>query len=346
MRLAFVTSSTLAVLLLAGCAGGGTTIPAGTMSSASDAARVPEGTTVAFERNELWVAYRLRVDAFATASANGAVTPGVTLAPAPWPGTTADTPGIVDVAVAPDRTKWVLENRSFALGGQGWRLFAYAPGETRPENTYGSDTDTPIGLGLAGDSVMVSFVRTNGTWAIASYPYGANFPPALRTFTSPTRLVAFAEGNDGRLYVARPDRVDVYRPNDTGCCPLRSIPIALPASTGTHGFTVGPEGSIYAFDGPNGYAAPQVAYVNVYSPSTGALVRRIGPIPSAFDPLAPQPPIAVDANDRVYVATNGQIDRFGPRANGAATPQRVWTDTSANGQPVALAVGPAVRVKR
>lgn len=346
MRLGFVTSSILAVLVLAGCGGGGTTIPAGTTSTANSVDRAPEGTTVAFERGELWVAYQTRADAFPTATAAGSVTPSVTLGPARWSSTSTNSPGIVDIAVAPDGTTWILENRDFALGGAGWRLFAFAPNATRPENTYGSETDTPLGLGLAGDSVMVWLARTNGSQAIVSYPYASNFPPALHTLTSATRLVSFAEGNDGRLYVARSNRVDVYRPDDTGCCPLRSIAVTLPAGTGNHGFSVGPDESIYALDAPKSYTAPQVAYVNVYSPSTGALTRRIGPIPSAFDPLAPSPPIAVDAENRVYVATNGHIYRFGPHAHGAATPQRVWTDASTNAQPVALAVGPAIRPSR
>jgi hypothetical protein len=345
VHLRLAVSCMLAAFALTACGGGGSSaVPTG--QTPNGGGGDPQGTTIAFESGAVWVAYQTRIDAFPVAT-SGSATPSATLGAWPWSTTgTGATPGIVDLAIAPDGTKWVLENRDFALGGAGWRMFAYAPPatDTRPENSYGADTGTPLAIGIAGDGVMVETVDTNGSYTIATYPYASNFPAATRTFTSGSRIVSFAEGNDSKLYVARPDRVDVYLPTaDGSAAPLRSIPVAVPITTGTHAFCVGPDESIYVLAGPNSQSDPQVAYVDVYSPSTGALTRRIGPIPATFDPLSVRQPIVVDAKNRVYIATNGQVYRYGPYANGAATPQRVFTDSTAQQQPGALAVGPALQ---
>ncbi|HEX3464626.1 MAG TPA: hypothetical protein VHS78_11310 [Candidatus Elarobacter sp.] len=328
------TLSMFAVLVLAGCGGGGGTIPAD--STANGGGLSPQGSSILFERSTLWVAYPAIADAFST-DTSGSAKPLSVLGPWPWEIPAGASPGIVDIAIAPDGTKWVLENRDFVFGGPGWRLYAYERHSTRPENAYGSNTGTPMALGLAGDGIMVLAAQPDGTYAITTYPYASNFPPALRTFTSSTRIVSFAEGNDSRLYVARPDRVDVYLPTSTGCCPIRSLPVAVsPTTTGTHGFAVGPDNSIYVFTGLSGTVGPQTAYVNVYSGSTGALVRRIGPGTAPFDPLASRPAIAVDALNRLYVAANGQIYRVGAHAG---APERVWTNGGVAQQPVALSLG-------
>jgi hypothetical protein len=337
MRFRLATLSMLAAVVLAGCGGGGGgTIPAA--PATNDGGTVPAGTSIVFERSTLWVAYPLRANAF-PANTSGNATPAAVLGAWPWESGGAN-PGFVDISIALDGTKWVLENRDFVFGGAGWRMFAYDRHSNIPENRYGNDTDTPMAVGLAGDGIMV-LAYAGGPYTITSYPYASNFPQPLRTFTSPTRIVSFAEGNDSRLYVAREDRVDVYLPTSTGCCPIRSVPVAVPNTTGTHGFALGPDNSIYVYAGPNTTAAAsQFGYVSVYDSTTGALLRKIGPFPATFDPLTTRSPIAVDSSNRLYVATNGQIMRFAADANGAATPQRVWTDAQAGGGgPVALTLG-------
>ncbi len=82
----------------------------------------------------------------------------------------------------------------------------------------------------------------------------------------------------------------------------------------------------------------RVMYVNVYPPGSGKLSRRIGPLPADYNGSA-FPVIAVDSLNRLYVATNGQLYRFGAGAQGADAPQRVTTDSTL-GRPVAMAVGP------
>ncbi|MDQ6925306.1 MAG: hypothetical protein M3154_03620 [Candidatus Eremiobacteraeota bacterium] len=327
-----------AVVALAACGGGS---GGGALPPASDpGTRDPSGSSVAFENTTLWVGYQQQVNAFST-KGNGPVTPAKTLPSFRWSNSiAAPVPGIVDVAIAPDGTQWLLENRSAAEGGPGWRLFAVAPGDNQPENTYGDDVTFPFALGLAGDGVMVGYRDSNGVTTIATYPYAANNAPPLRTFRSTGRVLGFAEGNDGHLYVARPNGVDVYDPTSNGCCAIRSI-----ATTGLVGhvtissqeFAVGPNNSIYVTDLPGSNSNP-VMYVNVYPPGSGKVGRRIGPLPANYDGLG-FPVIAVDSSNRLYVATNGQIYRFGPSANGAAKPQRLMTD-STQSRPTALAVGP------
>ncbi len=307
-------------------------------------ARAPSGSSVAFEKRTLWVAYAQRVNAFPT-DGSGAVTPEKTLGDFPW-FTSAGTPlpgsspGIVDVAVAPDGTRWLLENRSFAEGGPGWRLYAVAPNETTPENTYGDDAHVPFALALGGDGIMVGYRDSNGVTTIATYAYAANNSAPIRTFTSSAPVLGLASGNDGHFYVARPNGYDVYDPTSTGCCPVRSVVTSGLTGTVTIGsqeFAVGPNNSVYVVDLPGGNANP-VMYVNVYAPGSGKVARRIGPLPANYNGLG-FPAIAVDSLNRLYVATQGTIYRFGPRANGAATPARVMTD-STPARPVALAVGP------
>jgi hypothetical protein len=322
----------LAVVALAACGGGsgGSALP----SPASDpGTRAPSGSTVAFQNATLWIGYDdPRINTFST-DANGNVTPLKTTGPFLWTNSIgAPLPGVADVAIAPDGTEWILEKRDFVQGGFGWRLFAVAPGDTRPEYVNGDDVHKPAQLGLAGDGVMVSYYETSGATTIATYPYAISNAPAVRTFSS-TSVRSFAEGNDGKLYVSRAGGFDVYRPDATGCCPVRSI------ETGTtvNQFAVGPTSSIYVADLPGSPSNP-VMYVNVYAPGSSRIARRIGPIPAEYNGFA-FPVIAVDANDRLYVATTGKIYRFGPNANGAATPQRVMNDPTTS-RPRTMAIGP------
>jgi hypothetical protein len=323
----------VAVVALAACGSGGGTLPPSDSGSID-----PSGSSVAFEKATLWVAYGGGpIKAFPT-NGNGPVTAEKTLPSFRW-SQTPDIPGIVDVAIAPDGTQWVLENRSFALGGRGWRLFAVAPGDSQPENVYGDDVNYPFALGLAADGIMVGLSTANGD-TIATYPYAASNAPAMRTFTSTDRILGFAESNDGHLYVSRPNRVDVYDATSTGCCPIRSI-----ALTGLVGhvtvsaqqFAVGPDNSIYETDLPGNNANP-VMYVNVYAPDSGAVARRIGPLPADYGGLG-FPVITVDAKNRLYVATTGRIYRFGPSMDGVTARQGGMIDTTL-GRPSAMAVGP------
>jgi hypothetical protein len=327
-----------AVVALAACGGGGSggAVPA----AAPDTSTLdPNGTSVAFEKATLWVAYDSSVNAF-SADGSGNVTPLQTLGTFSWPDRTVDSPGITDIAIAPDGTKWVLENRSFALGGAGWRLFAVAPADRTPENQYGDSANRPFALGLAGDGVMVGYYDSTGS-TIATYPYASNNVPPMRTFHTTDTVRAFAEGNDGRLYVAFANSVGVYRPESDGTAPLKSIPITTTApghvTMGPHEFAVGPENSIYIVDLPGSNANP-VMYVNVYAPGTATLARRIGPLPANYNGLG-FPVIAVDSANRLFIATQGQLYRFGPNANGAATPQRVMNDPTQS-RARALALGP------
>lgn len=329
----------LAVVALAACGGSGSTL---TPAANDPGTRGPSGSTVAFQKDTLWVAYQTQVNAFST-NGNGPVTPAKTLGSFRWTSSiAAPIPAVIDVAIAPDGTQWVLENRSAATGGPGWRLFAVAPGDTQPENVYGDDVNSPFALGLGGDGIMVGYRDANGVTTIATYPYAANMAPPIRTFTSTSAVLGFAEGGDGNIYVARSNRVDVYGPTSNGCCPIRSI--ALTGLTGhvtisSQEFAVGPNNSVYVTDLPGSNANP-VMYVNVYPPGSGKLSRRIGPLPAAYDGSA-FPVIAVDSLNRLYVATNGQLYRFGAGAQGADAPQRVMTD-STTGRPTAMAVGPSL----
>jgi hypothetical protein len=330
-----------AFVALAACGGGsGGALPtAATDPGLSD----PSGSTVAFEDKTIWVAYPLSAHAFST-NASGTVSPRATLGPFQWTNpSTGSIPALVDIAIAPDGTKWVLENRDFALGGPGWRLNAVAPQDTTAENTDGDNSTSPFSVALGGDAVMVGYTSGSGT-TIASYPYAQSNATPVRTWQSNSQIIGFSSGNDGHFYVARTGGFDVYDPTSTGCCPVRSITTATPITRlgvgSDHGFAVGPDNSIYVTNHPNGISGP-TAYVDVYPPGSGTIARHIGPLPVHFDALQSLGPvITVDDKNRLYVATNGQIYRFGPNANGAATPERVFTDSAGGQQPVALAIGP------
>jgi hypothetical protein len=331
----------LAVAALAACGGGSV---AGLPPAASDlGTRAPSGSTIVFEKRTLWVAYANQVNAFSTGG-SGAVTPQQTLGSLPWYDSSGvpipGSPGIVDVAVAPDGTRWVLENRDAFLGGPGWRLYAVAPGDTQPENTYGDDVNRPFALALGGDGPSVAYRSSDGTTTIATYAYAASNSAPVRTLHLTGQVLGYAAGNDGHFYVARPNAFDVYRPIPNGWALVRSIPTTTPSGSVTissQEFAVGPDASLYVVDLPGSSSNP-VMYVNVYPRGSGTVARRIGPLPANYNGLG-FPVIAVDAANRLYVATNGQIHRFGPRANGAAQPQLVMTD-STPARPVALAVGP------
>jgi hypothetical protein len=332
-----------AVVALAACGGGaGLSTLQSPLPPSDPGALDPLGSSVGFEKGTLWVAYTEPLIRAFSANGNGAVTPLETLGSFAWPnspGSIPGLPGTVDIAIAPDGTQWVLENKDFAEGGPGFRLFAVAPGDNQPENVYGDDVHSPFAVGLAGDGIMVGYYTSTGT-TIATYPYAASNAPPMRTFKSTTPLLGFAEGNDGHLYVSRPNRVDVYLPTSTGCCPIRSI-----ALTGLVGhvtvsaqeFAVGPDNSIYETDLPGNLSNP-VMYVNVYAPGSGRVARRIGPLPANYNGLG-FPVITVDSKNRLFVATQGKIYRFGPTANRAATPQRVMIDPTI-GRAGAMAVGP------
>jgi hypothetical protein len=321
----------LAIVALAACGGGSgrTALPPASDPGTTD----QNGSTVAFEKSTLWVAYNnAQINVFST-DASGDATPLKRAGAFEWsnaPGTSI--PGIIDVAIAPDGTQWILESRDFVFGGPGWRLFAVAPGDTRPEYVNGDDVHVPAQLGLAGDGVMVRYYETSGGSTIATYPYAVSNAPVVRTFTSAS-IHAFAEGNDGKLYVSRPGGFDVYRPDTTGCCPVRSIETGTTANQ----FAVGPDNSIYIAELPGSRSNP-VMYVNVYGPGSAQVTRRIGPLPADYGGLALFPVIAVDAKNRLFVATSAKIYRFGPNANGAATPQRVINDATP-ARPTAMAIG-------
>ncbi|GEM_PF-7121036 len=332
--------SALALLTLAACGGGsagGMLPPPANDPGTTD----PSGSSVAFEKATLWVGYQVQMNAFST-NGNGAVTPETTVGTFWETSPAASVPGIVDVAVAPDGTRWVLENESFAFGSPGWHLYAVAPGANQPENTYGDTVNFPFAVGLAGDGIMVGYRDPNGVTTIATYPYGASNAPALRTFVSTGPVLGFAEGIDDRLYVARPGSVDIYRPKSNGCCPKRTIVTAGllgHVTINAREFAVGPDNSIYLVDLPGSQSNP-VMYVNVYAPGSGTPARRIGPLPANYGGLA-FPVITVDAKNRLFVATNGQIYRFGPNANGTDAPQRLMIDPTL-ARPAAMAVGPAL----
>jgi hypothetical protein len=327
----------LGVVALSACGGGahgGALPPAG-----SDAGpRAPSGSSVAFEKDTLWVAYTEAhgVNAFSTAS-GGTVTPLKHLFPYRWTPNNPSIPGIVDVAIAPDGTQWILENRDFALGGSGWRLVAIAPGSTEAENMYGDDVNSPFGLALAGDGVMVGLRSpVNGAHSIVTYPYAHSFAPPLRTFQSTRQILAFASGNDGHLYVRRPHAFEVYDPTSDGSTPVRRIQTDAPQSSK---FAVGPDNSIFVAEYIGRPASGQL-FVNVYPPGSGTVGRRIGPIPSDFSPFGGTNVIAVDSIGRVYVATDGTIYRYGVHADGPSfKPQIVMNDPTL-AHPVAMALGP------
>ena len=327
-----------AVVALTACGGGGGAVP---QAGNDPGTRAPSGSTVAYESASLWVSYDPpQVNAFST-NGNGPVTPAKTLPSFPWsnsPG--APVPGIVDIAIAPDGTQYLLENRSSTGGGPGWRLFAVAPGDNQPENTYGDDVDFPFAVGLGGDGIQVGYSDTNGVTTIATFAYAASNSPPIRTLQTTGTVLGFAEATDGYLYVLRPNHVDVYDQFSNGSSPVRSI--NLTGLTGhvtinSKQFAVGPNNSIYVVDLPGNNANP-VMYVNVYPQASGKVSRRIGPLPADYGGFG-FPVITVDALNRLYVATNGHLYRFGPGAQGADAPQRLMTD-STQARPRSMAVGP------
>lgn len=335
-----------AVVALAACGGGGVSggSSAGSAAvgvlpptTADSGLRDPDGSSVAFEKATLWVGYsNPSINVFST-DGNGAVTPLWTLGYISWTPTATSIPAIEDVAIAPDGTQWILETRDFAMGGLGWRLFALARGSKTPEYVNGDDFHYPWGLGLAGDGVIVGLTDRSGTRTLVTYPYAVSNAPPTRVFQSTSAIGAFAMGNDGNLYVGRSDGYDVYRPDSTGCCPIRSV--TLGRNPGA--FAVGPNNSVYVMDVPSN-ASTTVMYVNVYAPGSATLLRRIGPLPTTNSPFGPTRVIAVDAANRLFVATNGHFYRFGPNANGAAQPQRLMTDPVTSSRTITMAIGPGL----
>jgi len=222
--------SVFAVAALAACGGGsGGTVP---QAGSDPGTRAPSGSTVAFQSVSLWVSYDPpQVNAFST-NGSGPVTPAKTLPSFPWsnsPG--APVPGIVDIAIAPDGTQYLLENRSATGGGPGWRLFAVAPGDNQPENTYGDDVDFPFAVGLGGDGIQVGYSDTNGVTTIATFAYAASNSPPIRTLQTTGTVLGFAEATDGYLYVLRTNHVDVYDQYSNGCCPVAEHQSASPRRT-------------------------------------------------------------------------------------------------------------------
>lgn len=314
------------------------------MPATDSGALDPNGSSVAYEKRTLWVAYDGLVDAF-SADSSGSVTPEKSIGSIQWTSQNLGAlPGIVDVAIAPDGTKYLLEQRDFAEGGRGWRLFAIAPGDTQQENVYGDDINFPIAVSLAGDGIMVHYSTPQGTHTIATFAYAASNSLPIRLFQSTNannRVDGFAAGADGRLYVERPQGFDVYHPDANGFDPPeRHITTDTPLQNGPQGFAVGPDNSIYVEDLTNALSSSHVMYVNVYPEGSGTIARRIGPLPTNYDALGHSPVIIVDSQNRLFVATNGQIYRFGPKANGNATPQRVFVDSTRIENPTAMAVGP------
>lgn len=332
--------SALSVVALAACGGGS---GGGALPSAGDpGTRAPSGSTVAFENATLWVGYEQQISAFST-NGNGAVTPAKTYAAFRWSNSiAAPFPGIVDVAIAPDGTQYLLENRSAAEGGPGWRLYAVAPGDNQPENTYGDDVNTPIAVGLGGDGIQVAYSdNSTGATTIATFPYAASNAPPLRTLQLTGQVMGFNEATNGYLYVLRPNHVDVYDQFATGgSAPVRSINLTGltgHVTPGSRQFAVAPNNTIYVVDLPGNNANP-VMYVNAYPPASGKVARRIGPLPADYSGFG-FPVITVDSLNRLYVATNSQFYRFAANAQGADAPQRLMTD-STQSRVHALAVGP------
>lgn len=316
-----------AVVVLAACGGSGALPPP---------AAGPGSGLVASQSATLWVGYDLAIQAFPT-DGNGAVPPEQTFGTWSWSsapiGGFGSDSGITDLAIAPDGTRWVLEQSNFALGGPGWRLFAFGPNDGTPRNAYGDNVASPNGLAAGRDGIIVGY-STNGV-TIATYPYSAGVFAPIRTLHIAAAVSRFAEGSDGNLYVGlRDGGIDVYQPTSTGYDKIRTI--AFDPQLGT--FRLGPDNSIYV---PvlSLSAGHQVLYVNVYAPGSSTVARRLGPLPVHFDGLV-FPTIVVDSQNRLYVATAGSIYRFGPGANGADNPQNVMTFPPEHPSPRAMAIGP------
>ena len=302
--------------------------------------RAPSGSTVAFEKTTLWVGYEQQISAFST-NGNGAVTPAKTYAAFRWSNSiAAPFPGIVDIAIAPDGTQYLLENRSAAEGGPGWRLYAVAPGDNQPENTYGDDVNRPIAVGLGGDGIQVAYsdnrrydddrdvsVRREQR---AADTHAADAPARCSGSTKPPTDISTSCG---------PNHVDVYDQFANGSGPVRSINLTGltgHVSLSSTEFAVAPNNTIYVVDLPGNNANRDVRErVPAGVGQGGAAHRTAAADYSGFG----FPVITVDSLNRLYVATNGQFYRFGPNAQGADAPQRLMTD-STQSRVHALAVGP------
>jgi hypothetical protein len=340
MRTVWTALCALGVLALSACGGGGSSggaVPAGSAPGSID----PNGSTVAFQSGSLWVASNTGVREFSTDD-NGAATPRRMLGDFPWPA--AGDPGPVDVAVAPDGTLWVLVGDHIAFGSSKWMVFAYPPGATDAHHLENSfhGTGGPAAFGLGGDGVLVgTSFGPNGDGTIQTYPYASTDAPPMRTFSvSPGHRGSFTMGYNSRIYLARADGFESYRPDSNGCCPVQTVVTSAPPENYPGSFAVGPDSSIYAtnlvgFHQPGSHGA--VAYVNVYPPSSGTPARRIGPIAIDNGPDALGPRVVVDAQSRLYLGQSGTVYRFGATANGNAVPERTVTFL---GNVYGLAIGP------
>lgn len=319
----------LAVIALAACGGGGS-LPATTNTGTGPSA---------FEPGTIWV---VRTGEVAAYPVNGS---GMVNAEAalqfPWPGVALSEPGVTDVAVAPDGTPWVLLRYDIVVANpSGWQLYGAAPGGSAPQSTAGANSGEAFGLAIGRDGVMVGMYDlapgSNGprVTSIATYPFAANTKASeIRRFVDSGTMSGFATNSAGDIYVSRPDRIDVYASTSTGCCPIRTIMTATPP---VGRFKVGPDNSIYGAD-LSGSRSTTTFYVDVYPPGSGQVGRRIGPIPAFFQGFG-SPQIAVDAKNRVYVATSQQIFRFAAGANGTDAPENVFSVSP--GDAFAVAIGP------
>ena len=254
--------------------------------------------------------------------------------------------GVAGLAAAPDGTMYVLQTDDALNGGSHWRIVTVAPPGAKPGTAPVYDGDgNPYAVELGPNGVLVeSYSRTNGI-SIRTYPYGAIDPPATRTF-QPTpnagTYFGFAVGPDGRIYIPRLDGFDVYAADATGCCPV-TLRTAYPPTEFPGLFKIGRDGSIFSAQLVNYFeysgGTPSM-YVNVYPPGSGAIARRIGPLPLVNDVLSHLPVIAVDANNTLYVATNFSLYVFGPSANGNVAPDHLMTYGISAGWLDGLAIGP------
>ncbi|MBV9438466.1 MAG: hypothetical protein JOZ24_00590, partial [Candidatus Eremiobacteraeota bacterium] len=175
----------MALLALSACAHA----EGGSLPGAADRALIPEGSTVAFESATLWAAYDLGSTRVFSANAGGVPPLKHTYGGFSWPGDAGAFPGGSDVAAAPDGTGWILLRHSAIEESRDWLLVALAPNERdpgRPENTYAGN-GYPLAFALGGDGVLVESidVTTAAPAIIRTYPYAANMPAPLRTFTVP-----------------------------------------------------------------------------------------------------------------------------------------------------------------
>lgn len=343
----------LGVLLLSGCGGGGSTGPSGVPQSVT-----PDGSTVGFESGTIWATYQRGSTTVFSTRANGSVTATHTYGPFAWPTDTGAIPGGVDVAAAPDGTGWILLSHWQAdiQASHDWMLSAIAPNERdpgRPENTY-TGVGRPLAFGLGGDGVLVESIgdATNslGPAVIRTYPYASNTSIPMRTFTVPQadlQFAGFVFGQNSRIYLARPNGFEYYLAESDGSQPLKQIVTDVPPLNTRGSFAVGYDNSIYEVQLVNAQGATLSdtvgavsLYVNVYPPGSGTASRRIGPIAVHFTGEDFPPIITVDAKNRLYVVTGGNIYQFAANANGNATPLRTVTPPSSGGRVAGIAIGP------